>query len=327
MQKDILFLSQKQKRGGAVYEEQIKNILQMHEQVDVLELDATKNKLFVFTKLKYFYQIKAYKPFKRFKTVIANKAGIYAGILSRKADKKVLILHHFFDEENVHGFLNPFLKRKLLASLKKFDIIITVSTYWQNFFSAYVNKNKIEIVYNAFNTAQIDAIKNNVDTAHFKQKFGIPENKILVYAGNALRVKGYAEVIRLLDTDKYFIVTSGNKDNDAIIKHLHLDLSYQDYIGLLCSSDVTVILSEFLEGWNRIAHESLLCNTPVIGTNIGGMGELLQKSRQITWQKGDDLKLLIDNAITDKEGALFGYKYAAQYNLAYLENRCKEILL
>src|SRR6476659_2383466 len=100
MQQSVLFLSQQQNRGGAIYEEQLRKILEPRVQLDMLELNAKKNRILIFTKLKYFYQIKSHKPFKKFSSLITNKAGVYAGILGKTANKKILILHHYDSEEN-----------------------------------------------------------------------------------------------------------------------------------------------------------------------------------------------------------------------------------
>jgi glycosyltransferase involved in cell wall biosynthesis len=328
MEAKILFVSQKQKRGGAIYEDQVKKILEKEYNLDVLELNVQKNKILFFNKLKYFYQIKSHHPGKRYKTLITNKAGVYAGILSRKSDKKILILHHYYSDENIYPFVNIFLKNKLLSNLKKFNSIIVVSEYWKKYFSNYISENKIEIIYNSFDINKINSIQESINVQSFKKKYNIPDEKIIVYAGNALKIKGYDEVInQLKNNDAYFIITSGNKDKNATLQHLHLTLDYTEYIQLLCSADITVILSKFQEGWNRIAHESLICGTPVIGTGVAGMGELLQKANQTIWNEGDNLQVLIKNSIGNSENTFYGKKYASQYDLEYLKNRWGSVLI
>ena len=50
----------------------------------------------------------------------------------------------------------------------------------------------------------------------------------------------------------------------------------------MAESEYTLALTRVNEGWNRIAHESLLVNTPVIGYVRGGLGNLLYGSGAIT---------------------------------------------
>ncbi len=327
MQPEILFVSKKENTGGAAYEDQIKKILEGDYVVSVLELNSKKNNIFFFTKLKYAYQIKSYKPGKKYDILITNKAGVYAGILKKQFNKKILIFHHYFSEESAYPVVRSILKNRLLSNLKNFDHIIVVADYWKKFVAQYVDERKIYLICNSFNTKKIDTVKRSFQKTDFKKKYNIPDDKIIVYAGNALKIKGYLDVIAQLDAAKYFIITSGNKDKNTQLKHLHLQLDATEYIQLLCAADITVILSKFQEGWNRIAHESLICGTRVIGTDIAGFGELLHNASQIIYRDGDNLQELISKALDDDKLVADGMNYASQFNLEYLNERWKTFLL
>ena len=318
MQPQILFISQKEGRGGAMYEDEIKKVLEKKYKLNLLELSTKKNRIFYFMKIKYYYQIKSYKPFSKFDVLITNKAGVYSGVLSRRFSKKILIFHHYFNEENKYPFLRRFLQNKLLPNLKLFDAVIVVSNYWKKFLAGYMDEKKIHVIYNSFDIEKINSIRNNFDKAAFRKKYNIPTDKIIVYAGNALKVKGYKKVLDQLDANRYFVITSGSKDKDAEINHLHLTLDYTGYIQMLCAVDITVILTMFQEGWNRIAHESLLCRTRVIGCNVAGFGELLQNSKQIIYNEGDNLQQLITTSLSDDSLIENGFKYASQFSMEYL---------
>ena len=56
-------------------------------------------------------------------------------------------------------------------------------------------------------------------------------------------------------------------------------------------------MSKFLEGWNRTAHEAMLCRTPVIGSGTGGMRELLLGGQQIICEDIKTLPEIVDYAI------------------------------
>lgn len=325
MRSDILFVSKKQNRGGAIYEEEVRQVLEPEYNLDILELNPVKNKIFYFDKLKYYYQIKSYKPNKKYEVLITNKAGVYAGILKRDFTKKILILHHFFNEENSYPLINKFLKDRLLSNLNQFDLLVVVSEYWKNYFSEYVNINKIHTIYNSFDVDKINLIKNSFNNEDFKRKYNIPANKIIVYAGNALKIKGYLNVISQLNKDNFFVITSGNTDKNITHNHLHLKLNYNEYIQLLSSANVTILLSKFQEGWSRIAHESLICGTSVIGTNVAGMGELLQNAKQTMWKEGDNLIELVNQSLKDTEHIKYAKNYASQYNLDYFKNKWKVV--
>ena len=121
----------------------------------------------------------------------------------------------------------------------------------------------------------------------FKRRFSSEEKPIL-YLGNCQRIKGVVEAYEQLKDLKVHLVTSGRKEVDLPILNLNLD--YRDYLLLLKSSSVVITMSKFKEGWNRTAHEAMLCKTPVIGSGLGGMKELLEGGNQIICENFSDLK-------------------------------------
>ena len=75
------------------------------------------------------------------------------------------------------------------------------------------------------------------------------------------------------------------------------------------------------EGWNRIAHESLLSHTPVIGKESGGMTELLLKSGQIIVRDKSEIREAVEKAISERTRlAETGYNYVKQFDLTYFKN-------
>ena len=322
----ILFVSRKAARGGAIYEDQVKNVLQKKNDLEALNLNAAKNKLLYFNKLKYYYQIKLYKPAKIYDVIIANRAAVYGSILRKKSTGKILILHHYNPVENKYPFVRIFLRNKFLSQLNNFTFIVVVSKYWEKYVAGYTEANKIRIIYNSFDTKQIENIIAKTVKENFKKKFSIPPDKIVIYAGNALKEKGYQKVLdKLKGRDEFFVITSGSREDNGA-GHLHLILNYEEYIQLLFSADVTVILSDFKEGWNRIAHESLLCHTPVIGSGTAGFGQLLSEAQQLIYKEGDNLNDLIYKVINDNEIIYNGYSYANRYNMEYFENEWNKLV-
>ncbi|NBP06354.1 MAG: hypothetical protein EBV15_09090, partial [Bacteroidetes bacterium] len=51
-----------------------------------------------------------------------------------------------------------------------------------------------------------------------------------------------------------------------------------DYLKQVAGSAATVILNKTIEGWSRVAHESILLGTPVIASSGGGLEELVRLS-------------------------------------------------
>ena len=76
-------------------------------------------------------------------------------------------------------------------------------------------------------------------------------------------------------------------------------------------------MSKFQEGWCRVAHEAMLCKTPVIGSGIAGMRELLKNGKQLICNNRNLLKDKVKNLLKDKKKredlGEKGYKYAKEF--------------
>jgi glycosyltransferase involved in cell wall biosynthesis len=323
--KSIVFVSRASNRGGTAYEKKVREIIKTNNNPEDLLLDISKNKWLVFKKLKFFVQVFFFKPKTIPDILITNSAGVYAGILKKEAKKRVLIFHHFDESEFENLFWYKYLNKSFFSSLKNFDCIVVVADYWKKFLEQYVTSEKLVIIQNSFDVEEIEKNKLAFDRESFLKKYNIPSDKIIVYAGNALKIKGFEKVIKLLPRNRFFVITSGNKDVD--IDHLHLNLSFKEYIHLLCASDITVLLSGFKEGWNRIAHESILCGTPVIGTNVGGMGELLKNTNQVIYKEGDDLEMVIEKVLkNDNKINPNISEFAVQFDEQYFKSKWIQLI-
>ncbi len=324
MNSKILFVSRNDQRGGAFYEAEAKKILQEICEVDSLNLESKKNNWLLFTKLKYTFQVKTFSSEKKYDILIANRAAVYAGISTSGYRKKILVIHHYNSKENSYPIFRFLLRKKFFTKLDRFDVVVVVSNFWKDFLSNYISSRKIKVIHNSFDVEFIEKVRRDFNKSAFQQKYNLPEDKTIVYAGSALKIKGYKEVISLLDPSKYFVVTSGSKEGN--IQHKHLDLSYEEYIKLLCATDITIILSRLEEGWNRIAHESLLCGTRVIGTDIGGLGELLRNAHQVIFNPENRLDSLIDAALSDSSMIIKGQQYAQLFDMNYFTREWQSLV-
>ena len=75
------------------------------------------------------------------------------------------------------------------------------------------------------------------------------------------------------------------------------------------------------EGWNRIAHEALLSHTPVIGSNSGGMKELLEKAGQVVVNDKTEIYSAVEKVLSQREiFAEKGYEFVKQFDMKYFSN-------
>jgi glycosyltransferase involved in cell wall biosynthesis len=174
---------------------------------------------------------------------------------------------------------------------------------------------RVEVIYNAFDLGEFTFDPEEVDA--FLARHGIPRDKPIIYIGNASRQKGVVEVYEALKDEGYTLVMTGrNKEVD--LPALWFNLERRDYLRLLHACDVVITMSKLLEGWNRVAHEALLCRTPVIGSGIGGMRELLTEARQVILPDPAGLPEAVRSVLEQR--ALYeqrGYAFVEQLDTAY----------
>ncbi|TAH37966.1 MAG: glycosyltransferase [Bacteroidetes bacterium] len=228
------------------------------------------------------------------------------------------MIHHIDDTLRKSSLKHTWYFNRLKRRLQKLDLVVTVSSYWRDYLENLGCKN-VKIIYNAFDPA--DYLVSQEQIRKFKEEYRIPEGKPLIYAGNANRQKGIYEVYDALKDRGYHLLMSGsqNQASDLPVQYLHLDR--KTYICMLHACDLVITLSKMTEGWNRIAHESLLCGTPVIGSGVGGMKELLNGAGQLIVTKGSDLPDAVLEVLHRADWYVEnGKRFIEQFDMHYFNN-------
>lgn len=194
--------------------------------------------------------------------------------------------------------------------IKKSEHIVVIADYWKRYFENRGYSN-VHLVYCGYELEQYDCSSEEMD--QFRVRYGL-EGKKIIYIGNPQVKKGAAIAYEALKNSGYTLVTSGVRDQ--VLDCLHLDLGFKDYLCLLKASEVVVLMSQFAEGWNRIAHEAMLMGTPVIGTGYGGMGEVLEGGGQEVCRVPAELKSLVAKVLMDREAYVKrGFEYSRQFGM------------
>ena len=61
------------------------------------------------------------------------------------------------------------------------------------------------------------------------------------------------------------------------LQEIHfINASFIEYNVLLKNAKAVICMSEFKEGWCRLLHEAAIHGTPILGSGLGGMRELLE---------------------------------------------------
>jgi teichuronic acid biosynthesis glycosyltransferase TuaC len=223
--------------------------------------------------------------------------GFIATKLKNKYNKKVIITGHGYDVYDF-PFRNKKNKKIIIDTLKKCDYFITVSKNNLKIIESLVNiKNKSILIPNGFDKELFKPLNKKKCRKILK----IPlDKKIILTVGNLVPIKNQKALIYAIKKIKInnlicYIIGEGpeHKNLETLIKKLKLE----DKIKLLGSKQHTeiplwmnasdlFILPSYNEGNPTVLFESLGCELPYIGTNVGGVKEIINS---------DNLGLIYDN--------------------------------
>lgn len=211
-------------------------------------------------------------------------------------------------------------KRMALNGVRKF---ITVSHHMKQYWSELgYEKQKIDVVLNGTDTEKFQPAAN---FSALRQKWNIPEDtRVIGFVGRLDREKGVATLIKaialllkenskikLLMAGKSVLSTKmeangqysekGGKDYEYFLEKLVAELGVEQQVSFLGHvtntaeiyqlSDVTAVPSETPDPCPRVVLESLSCGTPVVGSKMGGIPEMLAAFPENLVEAGDEIAL------------------------------------
>ncbi|MEC1920399.1 N-acetyl-alpha-D-glucosaminyl L-malate synthase BshA [Bacillus subtilis] len=184
---------------------------------------------------------------------------------------------------------DPSLKDLIRFAIESSDRVTAVSSALAaETYDLIKPEKKIETIYN-FIDERVYLKKN---TAAIKEKHGIlPDEKVVIHVSNFRKVKRVQDVIRVFRNiagktkAKLLLVGDGPEKSTACelirkygLKDQVLMLGNQDRVEELYSiSDLKLLLSE-KESFGLVLLEAMACGVPCIGTNIGGIPEVIKNN-------------------------------------------------
>ena len=327
----IFWIRAKAYTGGAAYDEYLEKFFAENYNLEIVEhkgRNLENRSLLRYYLSRIIYRIKfAWKILKiNLNKEIKIRDFKYTSlmVLTPIRGKNITIIHHI-DRQAIDKRKSQYLMEEFLFFLgaKKADKIVIGAEYWKKYFIDKGYKN-VQIAYNCFEPKEYNITDDEVKK--FKKKYNLID-KPIIYIGNCQKRKGVVETYNILKNFNVYLVTSGKKEVD--IPAIHLDTSRREHLTLLKASTIVLTMSRFKEGWCRTAHEAMLLGTPVIGSGLGGMGELLADGKQIISDENtlseDFRKLLSDSNRLKKQGA-DGRQYARKFNYTKFSNNWKSVL-
>ena len=242
----------------------------------------------------------------------------------RKDAVEIGMLHHIYITEKTKTIKGKISLKVLKRRLRDLDAVVTVSKFWADFLNS-IGCHEVRVIYNAFDPEEFVFGKEEI--TYFLEKNNIPDDKPIVYIGYADPVKGVIDVFHALKDEEVTLVMTGPITKEINIPVRWLHLNRKDYRLLLNACDVVVNMSKIEEGWSRVAHEALLCKTPVIGSGSGGMKELLEGSGQMVCTSISDLPDMVREVLSYKEiYAEKGYNFAQGFTYEIFAREWRALL-
>lgn len=200
------------------------------------------------------------------------------------SDVKIVTTLHGTDI-TVLGY-DPSLTDAIRFGIEKSDFVTAVSKALVHQTNELIHPRKeIETIYNFID----ERIYRKTDSIHLRKEYGIAsDEKILIHVSNFRHVKRVPDVVKVFakikENIKAKLLLVGDGPEMTIICKLVNDLNLREHVlflgkqdnleELYSISDLMLLLSE-KESFGLVALEAMACGVPCIGTNIGGIPEVI----------------------------------------------------
>ncbi|WP_064091048.1 N-acetyl-alpha-D-glucosaminyl L-malate synthase BshA [Rossellomorea aquimaris] len=182
---------------------------------------------------------------------------------------------------------DPSLTGAIRFGIEKSDVVTAVSSALVEQTQELIQPDKeIKTVYNFID----ERVYRAVDSQHLKSEYGITqEEKVIIHVSNFRSVKRVTDVVASFHIiqkqlpSKLLLVGDGpemtiicKQVRDLGLENKVLFLGKQDNLEELYSlSDIKLLVSE-KESFGLVALEAMACGVPSIGTNVGGIPEVIE---------------------------------------------------
>ncbi len=244
---------------------------------------------------------------------------------------------------DINGLTAGFLKFITIKILKKTNKITTVSNVLKTILiDLGIDKKKIRVIPNGVSKELI----LHEDEKILKTNIGLPLNKsIILYIGRLTPVKGpdyLIEAIKIIcrkEKNCLFVFIGKGQLLDTLlikIKDYHIN-NYVVFVGEKKQTEIAkwlnvcdiIVIPSLSEGRPNVALEAMICQKPVVATNVGGISELVINGKtgflvpeKNPKEMAEKLLILINNKILGESMGRQGKKYLNNMELTW--EKCAE---
>ena len=228
---------------------------------------------------------------------------------------KILIPVHHYDEREITGMAGRVYFKTLMWILSKIHFsnvaLISLSSSWNEYFTRLLNGKNAVFMYPTLLSIRNYAphkVTQKINRIYLGQYSSKKHPDIYIIA-NELTALGYQCYFSTLEKKQE------GKFDSYEVKYM----SYQEYLEWMAQSKYTICFSGINEGWNRVAHESILVGTYVIANNAGGLGDLVRESGSLMAHSVDDIiRFVVANSIPELNES-FIERYDEQHTSLWLK--------
>jgi glycosyltransferase involved in cell wall biosynthesis len=213
-------------------------------------------------------------------------AGAAAVEVGKKYGIKTYVTAHGSDMFELYKS-QPLMRPSLKNVLKGADVVFAVSNALKHEIIAtgvVGIADKTRISWNSVDINKFSTKENN----SFKDEYKLNDKPIVLFVGNLIKrknVDSLLEAKKIANSDYYLVVVGDGplfkkltkKVEDENIRDVIFTGSRDDVENIIPSCDV-LILPSFSESFGLVLIEALACGKPVIGSDVGGISEIINES-------------------------------------------------
>lgn len=219
-------------------------------------------------------------------------AGAAAVEVGNKHEIKTYVTAHGSDMFEVYK-KQPLMRSTIKNVLKRADCVLAVSNALRHEIIATGVTGISEKTKLSWNSVDVDKFSSEENNS-FKNENNLLDKPIVMFVGNLIKrknVESLLEAKKIANSDYYLVVVGdgplfkklNKKVEEENIRDVIFTGSRSDVENIIPSCDV-LILPSFSESFGLVLIEALACGKPVIGSNVGGITEIIN----------DDVGLLVD---------------------------------
>jgi glycosyltransferase involved in cell wall biosynthesis len=191
----------------------------------------------------------------------------------------IICISHHYDPSVFRGIRKLYVKLShwlFICQRSQVEVVVSCSKYWSSYYTKKGFKNAITI-FNAFDIESMDSALTLTESSLILSRFGLISKEYL-HLGSYGPSKGQKVAFKHLKKFRLPMITTSSSKK-VLIEGMEdvkiIKANFNEYNILLKNAKATICMSEFKEGWCRVLHEAAIHGTPIMGSGLGGMSELL----------------------------------------------------